>query len=1251
MHSVPIESFSQGQVWGLHDEKPKSQIHWEHLLKEACNSVQDYVPSIPASNNGSVAATKGNVTDERPRVYDGISKTWILVDTGAAVSVWPKAWCENVTVDKNRSLLAINGTKIKTYGSRTEGVRFARKGYQMNMIIADISQPVLGWDFLKKFQLDISWTQWGDPILKDKKANIQVPLKENSDDMEQGLRGFKLIENEHGYEVSTLCAVCEEITGIPVTSNQPIQTPVTNNPPFKTFQEWSQRQTIEANKKQKDPILKPQYKQILDKYPDLLKTDFHVSEAKHGVVHHIDTGDSTPCQAKPRRLLPGSPKEVEGKKNWLELDKLGIIQRVNPQDCNEWPSPLHLVMKPDGSWRVCGDFRPLNNKTQMDMFPLPNLKDFVGEIKGCTIFSKVDLVKAYHNIPLSPESQKKATIVTPWGMWQFRKLAMGMRNSAQSFQRLMTHVLAGMDSIYCYMDDILIFSKDETSHLKTIEELFRRLNEAGLAISPKKCLFGEKELDFVGYRVTNKGITPLPRKLEAIAKFPSPEKQKHLLGFLGAVAYYRRSLPIVNKVTPAEILQPLYNAATHKLKPGDKFTDWWRENNMEEHFVKAKLLLMNATQLVHPDHSAPLSITTDASDRAIGASLQQFVGGTWQPLGFWSRHLRPDKQKWTPYRRELLAIKDGIRHFIPEIQGRHLTVFTDHKAILGSFKMPDSQPYDPVAANHIQEISNWTTDIRYVKGMNNVVADLLSRPPGPAGDHNLDISQEDAVAAVQVAALEMVNHRALAKDQQTCPDVRDHRAGKCPKSVVMQEVEFSPGVRLLCEMTETRARPLVPKPWRDLVIRMFHQLTHPGQKETLKGVAARYYWPTMRKDVSQYVTLCTPCNAVKPYRMIRPPTAQTKVPDKRFSSLQVDVVGPMPESEGYRYLLTILDCTTRWLEAVPMKEATAYNCCQGFIRGWVQRFGIPGIILSDNGNTFVAQLWKATQKELGIDFDYTPPYHSSSLGAIERKHRDVKLGLKTSLQQFGDESGASWMSRLPWVLLARRTAFQPELDTSAAELVLGVDPKLPGDMVAEPGPPMTNVQVQQLLEGMRSKAARAAIQPSSHRNPPVYMPKGIENVTHVRVQRAKPGTLGYAYEGPFKIIERLGDSCLKLRVGTSADGTPRYETQHWNRCKPAAIDDSTPLGQKKNPGRKPLNPEAVPFTPEIQPTQPEETEKPVPVEEKAKPKTGKHRNTRTAVHKEDNTEVKERRTRTRVIKSPVRYTDTDYAAAVKRARA
>ena len=272
------------------------------------------------------------------------------------------------------------------------------------------------------------------------------------------------------------------------------------------------------------------------------------------------------------------------------------------------------------------------------------------------------------------------------------------------------------------------------------------------------------------------------------------------------------------------------------------------------------------------------------------------------------------------------------------------------------------------------------------------------------------------------------------------------------------------------------------------------------------------------------------------------------------------------------------DRRTRWLEAFPMAEANATNCANAMVRGWVQRFGIPSLATTDNGNTFIANIWKQVHDAIGIEVAYTPPYHSSSLGGVERQHKDLKTGLKASLMDMGDHYGEKWMDRLPWVLLGRRTTYQPALKATPAEMVLGSNPTVPGDVIGIPGPPLEGPQLREILDGLRRNAARPAVQTTHNRTAPINYPN-LDNVTHVYVKKGKTTPLGHSFDGPFEITERLGKSCIKLKVGLIAKGEVREEIQHWSNCKPAVRSEDMPEATRARRGRKPLNPEATPFKP------------------------------------------------------------------------
>ena len=236
--------------------------------------------------------------------------------------------------------------------------------------------------------------------------------------------------------------------------------------------------------------------------------------------------------------------------------------------------------------------------------------------------------------------------------------------------------------------------------------------------------------------------------------------------------FYRRSLPKFNNKTAAELLHSLYDVCSQKV-PTKKFATVWKEKGSDEDFKNAKHLLTLAVELNHPDPAAPLSLATDASAKAVGGVLQQYVSGQWRPLGFFSRHLPPDKAKWSTFRRELWAIKEAVRHFNVEIAGRHLQIYTDHRPIVDAFRAPDTQCHDPIAYNHLMEVANFTSDVRFLSGAENSVADIMSRPNlDKIGTvYKLPAPEVAAVGATEATddetpqdvAFETVDHRALAQ--------------------------------------------------------------------------------------------------------------------------------------------------------------------------------------------------------------------------------------------------------------------------------------------------------------------------------------------------------------------------------------------------------------------------------------------------------------------------------------------------------
>ncbi|KAL7844548.1 hypothetical protein SRHO_G00230870 [Serrasalmus rhombeus] len=311
----------------------------------------------------------------------------------------------------------------------------------------------------------------------------------------------------------------------------------------------------------------------------------------------------------------------------------------------------------------------------------------------------------------------------------------------------MDSVLRDLPFLFVYLDDILVASSSPSEHLSHLHTLFERLTEHGLIINPAKCEFGLSTIDFLGHRVTQDGVVPLPSKVEAITTFPRPVTVRALQEFLGMVNFYHRFFP-----RAAQTMRPLYEA----LKGGKpKHTVDWSPDR-DKAFVDAKAALAKAAMLAHPASSAPVALTTDASDYAVGAVYEQWVGNAWQPLVFFSRQLRPSERKYSTFDRELLGVYLAIRHFRFLLEGRQFTVFVDHKPL--TFAMSKvTQPWASRQQRQLTYISEFTTDIAHLSGKHNYVADCLSRA---------------VVGAVHLG----LDYGSMAAEQATDPDVQACRS-------------------------------------------------------------------------------------------------------------------------------------------------------------------------------------------------------------------------------------------------------------------------------------------------------------------------------------------------------------------------------------------------------------------------------------------------------------------------------------------
>ncbi|GJU06934.1 reverse transcriptase domain-containing protein [Tanacetum coccineum] len=644
--------------------------------------------------------------------------------------------------------------------------------------------------------------------------------------------------------------------------------------------------------------------------------------------------------------------------------------------------PTRLVT----GWRVCIDYRKLNDATRKDHFPLPFMDQMLERLAGNEYYCFLDGFSGYFQIPIDPLDQEKTTFTCPYGTFAYRRMPFGLCNAPGTFQRCMVAIFHDMieKTMEVFMDDFSVFGDSFSSCLSHLDKMLQRCEDTNLVLNWEKCHFMVKEGIVLGHKISKSGIEVDKSKVDVIAKLPHPTTVKGIRSFLGHAGFYRRFIQDFSKIA-----RPM----THLL---EKETPFIFSKECIEAFETLKMKLTQAPILVAPDWDLPFEIMCDASDFAVGAVLGQRKTKHFQPIHYASKTMTEAQAHYTTTEKELLAVVYAFEKFRPYLVLSKSIVYTDHSALKYLLAKQDAKPR---LLRWILLLQEFDVVIRDKKGAENLAADHLSRLENP---HQSELEKKEITETFPLETLGMVTFRG-DDNAPWFADFANYHAGNFvikgmssqQKRKFFKDVKHyfwdDPFLFKICADQVIR-RCVHGKEALDILEACHNGPTggHHGANLTARRVFdVGFFWPTIYKDAHELVKNCDSCQRQgKISQRDEMPQNSIQVCEI-FDVWGIDFMGSFPSSRGNKYILVVVDYLSKWVEAKALPTNDARVVCK-FLKSLFARFGASRAIISDHETHFYNDQFAKVMLKYIVTHRLSTAYHPQISGQVEVFNRAFK---------------------------------------------------------------------------------------------------------------------------------------------------------------------------------------------------------------------------------------------------------------------